>query len=202
MKKFMLLNVVLLVALVLTACGGTEKNEGAGNKNNTANSSVVQEESGETPSEEPAEQPTEEPVVEEVKEQSYAVGDTFALGDWEVVLDSFTFDQKVKDQYFSSSADEGNKFIVLNYTVKNNGKQAAEFTSMFGGVSMKALFQGEYEYSYTITMIDGDLSDSIKPLSSLTGFVVIEVPDVVAESPDSLVINLDQDGDKAQITLR
>ena len=67
---------------------------------------------------------------------------------------------------------------------------------------MKAIFKEEYEYNYTVTMIDGDLgTGSIKPLATKSGFVVIEVPDGVADSKESLVIKL-EDQDKAQITLR
>lgn len=86
--------------------------------------------------------------------------------------------------------------------VTNNGKEAKDFTSIIGGVSMKAIFKEEYEYNYTVTMIDGDLgTGSIKPLATKSGFVVIEVPDGVADSKESLVIKL-EDQDKAQITLR
>ena len=82
-----------------------------------------------------------------------AVKSMAGMGNWEVVLDSFEFNQKVSDTYFSSSADEGNKFLVLNYTVTNEGTEADNFTSMIGGVEMKAIFKDKYEYKYTITMI-------------------------------------------------
>lgn len=93
--------------------------------------------------------------------------------------------------------------MILNYTVTNEGTEADNFTSMIGGVDMKAIFQDKYEYKYTITMIDKDLSnESIKPLSSKTGFVVMEVPDTVATSEDSLILKLADDKDKATINLR
>lgn len=183
--------------LVISACGN----------NTTSSDSPQQNEqsvdaAGETVKEEPSKEAATEPTKEEPKEVSNKPGEKFALGDWEVVLDSFEFDQKVSADMFSSSADEGNKFLILNYTVTNNGKEAKDFTSIIGGVSMKAIFKEEYEYNYTVTMIDGDLgTGSIKPLASKSGFVVIEVPDSVAESKESLVVKL-EDKDKAQITLR
>lgn len=174
--------------------------------NPTSSDSTKQDESvnaaGETVNDEPSKEATTEPAKEEPKEASNKPGEKFTLGDWEVVLDSFEFDQKVSADMFSSSADEGNKFLILNYTVTNNGKEAKDFTSIIGGVSMKAIFKEEYEYNYTVTMIDGDLgTGSIKPLATKSGFVVIEVPDGVADSKESLVIKL-EDQDKAQITLR
>ncbi|SEL43151.1 protein of unknown function [Paenibacillus sp. cl141a] len=183
--------------LVISACG-----------NNTTSSDTPQQNeqsvdaAGETVKEEPSKEAATEPTKEEPKEVSNKPGEKFTLGDWEVVLDSFEFDQKVSADMFSSSADEGNKFLILNYTVTNNGKEAKDFTSIIGGVSMKAIFKEEYEYNYTVTMIDGDLgTGSIKPLATKSGFVVIEVPDSVADSKESLVVKL-EDKDKAQITLR
>ncbi|KOR87537.1 DUF4352 domain-containing protein [Paenibacillus solani] len=196
---------ILLVALLLlvTACGdaaststGTQ-NANAAVKDQGTEANANKEQTGEAVAEEPAKEP------EAPKEVAYKTGDKFKLGDWEVVLDSFEFNKKISDEYFSSSADEGNKFLILNYTVTNEGTEADNFTSMIGGVDMKAVFQDKYEYKYTITMIDKDLSnESIKPLSSKTGFVVMEVPDTVATSEDSLILKLEDDKDKATINLR
>lgn len=193
--------------LVLAACGGNSTTSGTPASNVEVNNSTNEAGSNGQAGEEveAAEEPqqSEEPVVEEPKDEAYKVGDKFILGDWEVTLDSFSFDQKVSDEYFSSSADEGNKFLVLNYTVTNQGTAADNFTAMFGGVNIKALFQDKYEYSYTVTMIDGDLSnESIKPLSSKTGFVVMEVPDLVASSEDSLILQLSKDDAKATLQVR
>lgn len=92
---------------------------------------------------------------------------------------------------------------MLNYTVTNEGTQADNFTALFGGVDMKAVYKDKYEYNYTVTLLDDDLSnESVKPLSTASGFVVIEVPDEVANSQDSLVLKLGHDGDKAVIILR
>lgn len=196
---------IVLVALLLlvTACGdaaststGTQ-NANAAVKDQGTEANANEEQTGEAVAEEPAKE------QEAPKEVTYKTGDKFKLGDWEVVLDSFEFNQKVSDDYLSSSADEGNKFLILNYTVTNEGTEVDNFTSMIGGVDMKAIFQDKYEYKYTITMIDKDLSnESIKPLSSKTGFVVMEVPDTVATSEDSLILKLEDDKDKATINLR
>ncbi|MNH92922.1 Telomeric repeat-binding factor 2 [compost metagenome] len=204
MRKTSLGILLLALLLLVTACGGVASTStGTQNANNSVKDqqgpaeNVNNEQAGDAD----AAEPTKEP--EEPKEVAYKVGDKFNLGNWEVVLDSFEFNQKVSDEYFSSSADEGNKFLILNYTVTNEGTEADNFTSMIGGVEMKALFQDKYEYTYTITMIDKDLSkESIKPLSSKTGFVVMEVPDTVAKSEDGLILKLAKDKAKATINLR
>ncbi|MCM3041441.1 DUF4352 domain-containing protein [Paenibacillus motobuensis] len=203
MRKTSLGILLLALLLLVTACGGTASTS-TGTQN--ANTSVKDQGPAENANNEQSgdvdtAEETKEP--EEPKEVVYKVGDKFNLGNWEVVLDSFEFNQKVSDTYFSSSADEGNKFLVLNYTVTNEGTEADNFTSMIGGVEMKAIFKDKYEYKYTITMIDQDLSkESVKPLSSKTGFVVMEVPDEVAKSEDALILKLAKDKDNATINLR
>ncbi|GAA0135244.1 hypothetical protein YSY43_20840 [Paenibacillus sp. YSY-4.3] len=203
MRKTSLGIIFLALLLLVTACGGAASTSTGTQNTNTSvkDQGTAENANNEQTGDAVAAEPTKEP--EEPKEVAYKVGDKFKLGDWEVVLDSFEFNQKVSDEYFSSSADEGNKFLILNYTVTNEGTQADNFTSMIGGVDMKAIFQDKYEYRYTITMIDKDLSkESIKPLSSKTGFVVMEVPDTVATSEDSLILKLEEDKDKATINLR
>jgi len=199
MKKIHVLVLFVFILLIVSACGGSQTNNVVKSSNNNQASPVDEKETDvvETTKE------TETPPTEEPKEASFKPGDKFNLGTWEITLESFEFNQKVSSDMFSSSADEGNKFIVLNYNVTNNGKEANDFTAMINGIRMKAIFKGEYEYDYTVTMIDGDLSqDSIKPLASKKGFVVIEVPDTVANSNESLVIKLEEEGEKAQITLK
>lgn len=203
MRKTSLGILLLALLLVVTACGGTASTStGTQDANNSVKDqgpaeNVNNEQTGNAVTAEPTKEP------EEPKEVVYKVGDKFNLGNWEVVLDSFEFNQKVSDKYLSSSADEGNKFLILNYTVTNEGTEADKFTSMIGGVEMKAIFKEKYEYKYSITMIDKDLSkESVKPLSSKTGFVVMEVPDTVAESEDGLILKLAKDKDKATINLR
>lgn len=208
MKKLNLVTLVLAAVLVLSGCGGTSNN---GNANSGATSSPSPEvtnnsEGSENSNEgtEVEEEPTEAPTETETPEAAaYGVGEKFTLGEWGITLDSFEFDQKVSDKYLSSSVEEGNKYLILNYTVENTASEAKNFTAMFQGIGMKAVFQDKYEYDYGITLIDGDLSkESIKPLASKTGFVVMEVPDLVATSEDSLIVNIDDKGEKAQIKLR
>lgn len=201
MRKTSLGILLLALLLLVTACGGAAstgtQDPNTSVKDQGPAENVNNEQTGDAATAEPTKEP------EEPKEVVYKVGDKFNLGNWEVVLDSFEFNQKVSDKYLSSSADEGNKFLILNYTVTNEGTEADKFTSMIGGVEMKATFKDKYEYKYSITMIDKDLSkESVKPLSSKTGFVVMEVPDTVAESEDGLILKLAKDKDKATINLR
>ncbi len=136
MRKTSLGILLMAMLLLVTACGGaastppdkqkpdtTAQDQGAANNSGNASNEQAKEASAEEPAQEP----------EEPAEASLKVGDKFNLSDWEIVLDSFEFNQQVSDDYFSSSADEGNKFLILNYTVTNQGTEADSFTAMLGG---------------------------------------------------------------------
>ncbi|GIP35059.1 DUF4352 domain-containing protein [Paenibacillus sp. J2TS4] len=136
-------------------------------------------------------------------EQEFAVGDTFNLKDWEVVVESFEFNQSVTGGMLSSSADEGSKFLVLNLAVTNNASEAQQFIEMIGGTKIKAIYNDKYEYKISITLIDGDLANErVQPLSTAKGFTVIEMPDKVVEATEGIHVLFDIDGEKAKVKIR
>ncbi|GAB0167449.1 DUF4352 domain-containing protein [Lysinibacillus sp. CTST325] len=131
------------------------------------------------------------------------VGEKFTLKDWEVTLESFKFDKSVSDGQMSSSADEGNKFLLLNFKITNNGTEADSLIKNGGGTSIKAVYNNKYDYDTSVTLIDGDLHhQNIRPLSSSEGFVVITVPDTVVEGKESINLFLENEKDKVQINIR
>lgn len=138
----------------------------------------------------------------EGKSESRNVGEAFSFNDWEITLDSFEFDQKVSDGRLQSTANDGSKFLILNFTATNNGSKEASFTSMMGGLDINVIFNEKYEYGYTITMVDGDMSESISPLDTKSGFVVIEMPDKVVESEESLILSIEEESSLTRIQLR
>ncbi|RKD22544.1 hypothetical protein BEP19_09795 [Ammoniphilus oxalaticus] len=130
-------------------------------------------------------------------------GENFDLNNWKVVLNSWEFNQSVEDDLFSSSADEGDKYLVLKFSVTNNGTEADSFTSLAGSTKVKAMYDDKYEYNHLITMIDGDLSNkNVQPLSTADGFVVIKVPEIVESSSESITLNLKNGKDEIHIKLR
>ncbi|PUA40490.1 hypothetical protein C8Z91_03245 [Paenibacillus elgii] len=206
MKKALIL--LLISTLALAGCGQSAQT-GAGNKQDAPKEPAKTESAAKTessadskaPADKPKEQSKEKPAKEEAK--VLKTGEKFTLKDWEVTLDSFEFNKSVKDKMFSSSASDGNKFLVLQLSVTNNGTAAESFVKMIGGTSIKAIYNDKYEYKVTITMIDGDLSkSSIQPLSTNKGFTVIEMPDKVADAPESLVVVFESGGAKSTVKLR
>lgn len=197
MKKLLIF--MIGMAIVLAGCGADTSTQSPSYTDQTS----VTSDNDADPTVDDVVLEDDEEEMEEVKEEFYGVGDTFELKDWEVTFDSFEFDQSVSANMLSSSADEGNKFLILRMTVLNNGTSADQFISIIGGTSIKALYDEKYEYGITITLIDGDLSNQrVQPLASQSGFTVIEVPDRVVEATESLVINFSLDGEKAKVKIR
>lgn len=92
MRKTSLGVLLLALLLLVTACGGAASTS-SGTQN--ANTSVKDQGTAENVNnEQKGEADTAEPAKEPEKEVAYKVGDKFKLGNWEVVLDSFEFNQK------------------------------------------------------------------------------------------------------------
>ncbi len=131
------------------------------------------------------------------------IGETFKLGDWEVTLESFEFNQTVVRERVSSEANEGNKFLILNFNVLNNGTEADQLMKARDGVSLKAVYNEKYDYDVSLTLMDGDLHhENVRPLSNVKGFAVIEMPDNVVEASESINIFMEKEKDKVQINIR
>lgn len=131
------------------------------------------------------------------------IGETFKLEDWEVALESFEFNQTISRDTMSSKAGEGNKFLILNFKVVNNGTEANQLMNQNDGITLKAVYNDKYTYNESLTLIDGDLHhENVRPLSSLEGFVVVEMPDNVVEATESIKLYLEKEDSKVQINIR
>lgn len=210
-KRTILMNLVLAIIL-LAGCSSQPANSGTSNGSanvgsgggDSQNETAPQENKEDGDKEEESAPESEELIEEEAGNgNEYAVGDTFSINEWDVTLDSFEFDQKVSEEFFSSSADEGNKFLILNLTVNNKGTSSRSFIEMFGGISIKAIYDEKYEYSNTITLIDGDLAnENVAPLASLSGFTVLEMPDQVVEATEGLKLQFKYNNEEIIVPIR
>ncbi|MDQ0175986.1 DUF4352 domain-containing protein [Bacillus chungangensis] len=197
MKKLTIIGLIFLLCFSLVGCGnageeasGVEKsNEKEKVKENATKKDEVE---------------TEEEESETVQETIIAnVGEVFNYKDWEVKLDSFEFNQTVSSDMFESSADEGNKFLVLRFTVTNKGTKADSFTDTIGGTQIKAMYNEKYEYEKLTTLLTSDLSaQNVQPLATGNGFVVIEMPDNVVEASESIDVFIGEGKEIVKIKIR
>ena len=98
-----------------------------------------------------------EPVNEEVLNQpEFVVGDTVQIGNLELTLNSVRFDEGT--EYFKP--DEGEKWLVLDCTIKNIGEETESISSML----MFDLYDSDFYskdteiFAETKGSLDGELS--------------------------------------------
>lgn len=166
------LSILLAFAIVccMSGCGVTPANS-----NNTTPSS--QTSSSETVS--------ESSTSSEEVAQIHKPGETVKLGNWEITVNSAEAVDKIDGNYNTAfKPSEGNKYVVINTTVKNVDTNSDTFLpsiSMSKDVKVKVHY-GEYEFSSTSLLAhNDDLHDTtLNPLSSKTGIIVFSVVSNIA----------------------
>lgn len=137
-----------------------------------------------------------------------AIGEEGTLKDWSVVVTNAEITDSIKENdYYGFSPEEGNKYMAIDVTVSNNGKNAANFLPSFGmgdDISAKVLYQGDYEFSATNLLgYSKSLYDtSVNPLSTKSGVVAFEIPDTVASADEELVLVISAGKDNLQFKVR
>lgn len=187
MKKIIYLSTL---CLLLVGCGNDTTN-------NQSSEKVDKDKVEETSQKETKEEQTNK------KFDLKQVGEKFNLKDWEVTLESFKFDESVSGGQWTSSAAEGNKFLILSFKVTNNGTEVDQLLKNRSNVSLKAIYNEKYEYKAAVTLMDGDLHhENVQPLTTIEGFVAIEMPDNVVEATESINLFLENGKDKVEIKIR
>lgn len=123
--------------------------------------------------------------------ETYALGDTVTLNDFEITVDSWEATKKIASSaYTSFNSDEGSTYIVVTLSIKNVGTSASTLISTYSigrdAATAKIYYQGEYEYTGTNLLgYSEDLhDDQLNPLESKTGVLAFSLPDEAAESSD------------------
>lgn len=168
LKKFI---PALLVLLMLSACS---------NAPGASDAPVDRTTKPETPS-----------VPVETEPETYALGDTVTLNDFEITVDSWEATKKIASSaYTSFNSDEGSTYIVVTLSIKNVGTSANTLISTYSigrnAATAKIYYQGEYEYTgANLLGYSEDLhDDQMNPLESKTGVLAFSLPDEAAGSSD------------------
>ena len=149
------------------------------------------------------------PVSIEAKDETpkhLTVGESSRIGDWEVTLTSFEVLKKVDSSFGYFTPDEGNRYVVAYFTVKNAGEDSGTFLSqysIYGRLRAKILYQNDYEFTSTNLLgHDNDLHNkSLNPLTSISGIIAFDIVQEVAESGE-LVLELSQGNEKIAYLLK
>lgn len=136
------------------------------------------------------------------------IGDEGTLKDWTIVITNAEITDSIKENdYYGFSPEEGNKYLAIDITATNNGKNAATFLPSFGlgdDISAKLLYQGEYEFSATNLLgYSKSLFDTtVNPLSTKSGLVAFELPDSVASAEEELILVISAGKNDIQFKVR
>ena len=119
------------------------------------------------------------------------------IGDWGATMTGYSFEDEWSDGFLTYSADDGNKYLLVDLTVTNNGTKADTFVTKYyaydGDIEAKIYYQDKYEYQINNFMgsVGDDLSSlSIKPLETKEGSLIFKVPDTVASEDGSVTMEL------------
>ena len=124
------------------------------------------------------------------------------IGDWIATMTGYSFEDEWSDGFLTYSAGDGNKYLLVDLTVTNNGTKADTFVTKYyaydGDIEAKIYYQDKYEYNINNFMgsVGDDLSSlSIKPLETKEGSLIFKVPDAVASEDGSVTMKLTRNKD-------
>lgn len=183
MRKKSLLIAICAVFVLTTGCSSSS--------NQLSDTLSPATESTPTSTEEAA--PTDTPVPEP---EVLSLGKKASLGDWDIKVKKASIKKTIKDgsyRYFKPS--DGNSFLLVSLSVKNNGKTDQSFMPRIAQKSKDIIatlyYQNEYEYSATqLIGYDKDLTtESIKPLNTKNGVIAFEIPKKTIKSTKELTLS-------------
>lgn len=138
----------------------------------------------------------------EVPEGLINCNEEVEVGDWVATMTGYSFEDEWSDGFLTYSAGDGNKYLLVDLTVTNNGTKANTFVTKYyaydGDIKAKIYYQDKYEYQINNFMgsVGDDLSSlSIKPLETKEGSLIFKVPDAVASEDGSVTMELTRNKD-------
>ncbi len=208
MRKKLFILMGLLLCLSFSACGSDDADNKSSNDNDVQNSTSNASQNQETEKVEDIATEKEEETAESDTDTVYNIGESAALGDWEISITDVQFVESISADYGKFSPDSADsKFVWVFATVVNNGKQADNFLPSYGfgdDVNAKVLYGDGYEFSATNLLgYSKEMHDSvINPLSSKDGEIAFEVPNSVTDAEDELLVKFSSGNDSISFKLR
>lgn len=205
MKK-KIITLLLLTTLTLAGCG--ENASSSQTNTTTTTDQATPEQTTESPSTTESSISDDQQSVDDASTAIHALNEECAIGNWAVIATNAEIVDTVEENdYYGFTADDGNKYLMIDLTVTNNGTSADTFLPSVGlssAISAKVVYQGSYEYSSTNLLgYSQEMHDtSVNPLSSKSGRIAFEIPDSVADSADELILTIQAGKDSLEIKIR
>ena len=185
---------ILAIGIIIASTGCSLANTARIDKD--IGDAVQDAENAETASPAPSTEP-------EIKETKLALGKAGTVGDWKIKVTKISVKKKIEnDTYRVYKPDKGESFIVVNLSVKNNGKEETTFLPRIGYkdqmISAKLIYKDEYEYMpIQLLSYDKDIVEKkVKPLATKKGIIVFEVPNKVAKKIKSIQFKIGLQNEK------
>ena len=184
-------SIILLMCtmLFITGCSSSKISDTV-NKTMDKISEQVSSEPVQTASPEPTSTPGP-------KETKVKLGKKGKVGDWKVSASKVSVKKKITNgEYRYFEAKDGNTFVIVSLSVRNNGKKAETFLPRVGYentmIQATLYYKDEYEYNPTeLISYDKDLcGTSIQPLNTEKGIIAFEVPKKVSKSKKKLKLKI------------
>lgn len=131
--------------------------------------------------------------AENEKASSVKLGNGFSIGDFAFTVHSVERKSKVGSEYVNEVASSGSSFLVVSYSIRNDGKES----TTIAGNDLVLLdksdrkFEPSSEATTTLSMSSGDSKSilaELQPGVVTTRKTVFQVPDDVLASPFTLVV--------------
>lgn len=167
-RMLALLVVMALVAAIMAGCG-SKVNEGATTPGQTPMETATSDPGGASTDQE-ATQPSETTPDTAGKEDTHKIGEPVQLGDRRYTVNGV----RVLEGEGNTNPAKGYRWIAVDITAENTGKQDAEFSSM---LQFRLKDQDGYEYNVSFLPVrtKGTVDGVVKPGDKLRGEVTFEV---------------------------
>jgi hypothetical protein len=203
MKKATALLIAAAIVASMTGCGGGDDTDtsNSGNGGTTVATTNANDNNGttEATNDDGNDETTDENdnnggTEPEPSDETYAVGDTATIDNWEVTLVSFELTNRIpstRNRYFE--ADDGEQYLEIVLTVSNEDSQPRTFYNRFGRhVDAEVVYNDSITFNFINLLGYDECLDHevVNPLTTKTGALVFSVAERAANSDDSLVLRL------------
>lgn len=173
-KKWFIILAILLLIGVVSSFGNSGEKDGK-KTNETSNSTVETEKSNDDATK----------TEDEDKEIIGKVGQPISIGDIKYKVKSVRTSASVGSSMIGSSTAKG-KYIIIDLSIKNNGKEPLSVTSLFFKLKLN---DKEFETDSTaeIYLDNAMIFDTLNPDSTMSGTIVFDVSQKIADSSDLLL---------------
>ena len=119
-------------------------------------------------------------------EKKYKIGETVKTEKWDITINNAKFVDKIIDNSRRFTPSEGNKYLVINLTVKNTGTKNDTFLSNINLITDDLTTHITYkDYNFSGISLIGYSEDlfekSLNPLSSKNGVLTFEISSEVSD---------------------